>query len=95
MGTRVSFTQIKKCKHVDTPNNLYKLNKGSIKQNHYLVVLENDTISFKTIRKVNDQDMPTWTGKPKICCCISWKVGKCLISFAQIDDAYRSCKIDM
>ena len=64
MASKVS---IKKCKDVqlpvDTSNDIYKLKTGFIKENHYLIVPkdcdiylqmhENETISFKTIRKVN------------------------------------------
>ena len=76
MATKVSFIRIEKCKDVpvDTSNDIYKLKTGSIKENHYLIVLkdcdiyvqkqENETVSFKTIRKVK-QDMPMRTST----CC--------------------------
>ena len=74
MALRVSLTRIEKCNDVDTSNDIYKLKTGSIKENHYLLVLkdcdiyvqkqENETVSFKTIRKVK-QDMPMRTST----CC--------------------------
>ena len=81
MATGVSFIRIKKCKDVDTSHDIYKLKTGSIKENHYLIVpkhcdiyvqkQECETVSFKTIRKVNEQDVRTRTSTCKICCCIS------------------------
>ena len=84
MASKVS---IEKCNHVDLPintlNDIYRLNIGTSKENHYLVIPkdshvyvqmhENERISFKTIRKINKQDvlMRTSTHTSKICCCIS------------------------
>ena len=84
LASRVSFTKIKKCKDVDLPvdtNDIYKLKTGFIKENHYLIVpkdcdiyvqkQEKKIISFKIIRKVNEQDVPMNTSTSKISCCIS------------------------
>ena len=40
MTTRVSLIRIKKCKDVDTSNDIYKLKTGSIKKNCYVIVLK-------------------------------------------------------
>ena len=77
---------IEKCNDLDVPidtsNEIYRLKTGSRKENHYLVIPkdcniyvqmhENERISFKTIRKVNEQDVPkrTSTRTFQICCCI-------------------------
>ena len=85
MASRISFIGIKKCKDVDLPvdtsNDIYKLKRGFIKENHYLIVLKdcdiylqmqgNETISFKTISEDNEQNVPMRTSTSKICCCIS------------------------
>ena len=85
MASRVSFIGIKKCKDVDLPvdtsNDTYKLKTGFITEKHYLFVQkdcdiylemqENETITFKSIRIVNEQDIPTGPSTSKICCCIS------------------------
>ena len=83
MASKVS---IKKCNDVDLPidtsNDIYRLKTGTSKENHYLVVTkdcniyvqihENERISFKTIRKINEKDVPkrTSTHTSEICCCI-------------------------
>ena len=83
MATRVRFIRIMKCKDVpvDSSNDFYRLKTGSIKENHYLIVpkdcgiyvqkQENEAVTFKTIKKVHEQDMPMSTSTCKICCCIS------------------------
>ena len=67
---------------VNTLNDIYRLKTTSSKDNHYLVIpkdctiyvqmLENERISFKTIRKVNEQHVPkrTSTQTCGISCCI-------------------------
>ena len=78
---------IEKCNDLDLPidtsNEIYRLNTGTRKENHYLVtpkdcnidvqMHENQKISFRTIRKVNEQHGPkrTSTCTSQICCCIS------------------------
>ena len=68
MASKVS---IEKCNDhdvdipVNTSNDIYRLKTRSNKDNHYLVIpkdctiyvqmLENERISFKTIRKINEQ----------------------------------------
>ena len=82
-----SKVNIEKCNDVDLPrdtsNDICRLKTGSSKENHYLVIPkgcniyvlmhENERISFKTIRKINEQDVPkkTSTHTSEICCCIS------------------------
>ena len=77
---------IKKCNDLDIPidtsNEMYSLKTGTRKENHYLIIPkdcniyvqkhENERISFKTIRKVNEQDVPkrTSTHTSQISCCI-------------------------
>ena len=77
---------IEKCNDVDVPvdtlDDIYRLKTGSSKNNHYLVIPkdcniyvqmhENESISFKPIRKINKQHVPkrTSTGTCEICCCI-------------------------
>ena len=67
---------------IDTSNEFYRLNIGTGKQNHYLVIPkdcnyvqmdENQKISFRPVRKVNEQHVPkrTSTYTSQICCCIS------------------------
>ena len=81
----VSKVNIKKCNDVDIPvnisNDIYRLKTRSGKDNHYLVIpkdctiyvqmLESERISFKTIRKINEQYVPkrTHTQTCGICCC--------------------------
>ena len=83
MASKVS---IEKCNDVDVPvdtlNDIYRLKRRSNKDNHYLVIPkecniyvqmhENERISFKTIKKFNEQHVPkrtsTWTCG--ICCYI-------------------------
>ena len=81
-----SKVNIEKCNDVDVPidtsNDIYRLKTGSSKENHYLVIPkdcniyvqmhENERISFKTIRKISEQDVPkkTSTRTSEICCCI-------------------------
>ena len=83
MASKVS---IKKCNDVDLPvdtlNDIYRLKTESSKDNHYLVIPkdcnmyvqmhENKRISFKTIRKINEQHVPKRTNTPtcEICCCM-------------------------
>ena len=78
---------IKKCNDLDLPidtsNEIYRLNTGTRKENHYLVIPkdcniyvqmdENQKVSFRTIRKVNEQHVSkrTSTLTSQICCCIS------------------------
>ena len=66
MALKVS---IEKCNHVDLPidtsNDIYRLKIGTRKENDYLVIPkdcqvyvqmhENERISFKTIRKINEE----------------------------------------
>ena len=84
-----SKVTIKKCNDhdvnipVNTLNDIYRLKTRSSKDNHYLVIptdctiyvqmLENERISFKTIRKINEQHVPkrTSTQTCGICCCIT------------------------
>ena len=47
MAIRVSLIRIEKCHDVDTSNDIYKLNKGSIKENHYLIVPKTVEFMFK------------------------------------------------
>ena len=84
MASKVS---IEKCNDVDilvnTLNDIYRLKTRSSKDNHYLVIpedciiyvqiLENERISFKTIRKISEQHVPkrTSTRTCGICCCIT------------------------
>ena len=66
---------------VDTPNHIYRLKTGTIKENNYLIIPvecylygqmhENERISFKTKRKSNEQNVPVSTSTSNICCCIS------------------------
>ena len=81
-----SKVRIEKCNDVDLPidtsNHIYRLKTGTSKKNQYLVILkdcnmyvqmhDNQRISFKTIRKINEQDVPkrTSTRTSEICCCI-------------------------
>ena len=70
---------------IDTSNEIYRQNTGTRKENHYLVIPkdcniyvqkhENERMLLKTIRKINEQDVPkrTTTHTSKICCCISQK----------------------
>ena len=83
MASKVS---IEKCNDVDVPidtsNDIYRLKTGTSKENHYLFIPkdcniyvqmpENERISFKTIRKINEQDVPkrTSTHTSQICCYI-------------------------
>ena len=83
MASKVS---IEKCNGVDvtidTLYDIYRLKRGTSKENRYLVIPkdcniyvqmhENERISFKTIRKINEQDVPkrTSTHTSQICCCI-------------------------
>ena len=83
MASKVS---IEKCNHVDLPidtlNDIYRLKTGTSKENHYLVIPkdchvyvqihENQRISLKNIRKINEQDVlkRTSTHASKMCCCI-------------------------
>ena len=56
---------------VNTSNDVYRLKTRSSKDNHYLVIpkdctiyvkmLENERISFKTVRKMNKQHVPRRT----------------------------------
>ena len=78
---------IKKSNHIDLPidtsNDIYRLKTETSKENHYLVIPidchvyvqmhENERISFKTARKIDEQDilMTTSTRTSKICCYIS------------------------
>ena len=78
---------IEKCNDLDLPidtsNEIYRLNTGTRKENHYLVITKdcninvqmhaNQKISFRTIRKVNEQHVPkrTSTYTSQNCCCIS------------------------
>ena len=62
---------IEKCNDLDVPidtsNEIYRLKTGTMKENHYLVIpkdcniyvqmLENERISFRMIRKVNEQNV--------------------------------------
>ena len=71
----VSIVSIEKCSDVDVPvdtwNDIYRLKTGSSKDNHYLVIPkdcniyvqmhENERISFKTLRKINEQHVPKRT----------------------------------
>ena len=82
-----SKQSIEKCNDVDVPidtlNDIYRLKTGTSKEKHYLFIPEdcnihvqmheNERISFKTIRKINEQDVPkkTSTHTSQICCCIS------------------------
>ena len=84
-----SKVMIKKCNDhdVDIPvnnsNDIYRLKTRSSKDNHYLVItkdctiyvqmLENERISFKTVRKIKEQHVPkrTSTRTCGICCCIT------------------------
>ena len=82
-----SKVRIKKCNDVDLPvhtsNDIYRLKTGSSKENHYFVIPKdcniyvqmhgNERISFKTIRKINQQDVlkRTSTNTSEICCCIT------------------------
>ena len=50
---------------------------------------ENETISFKTIRKVNEQDIPMRTSRSKSVVAYLKKISKCQIFWAQIDVGYR------
>ena len=84
MASKVNF---EKCNHVELPietlNDIYRLKTGCSKENHYLVITKdcniyvqmhkNERISFKMIRKTNEQDVPkkTSTHTSEICCCIS------------------------
>ena len=86
MASKVS---IKKCNDhdvdipVNTSNDIYRLKTRYSKDNHYLFIpkyssiyvqmLENERISFKTVRKINDQQVPkrTSTQTCGICCCIT------------------------
>ena len=86
MASKVS---IEKCNDhdvdipVNTSNDIYRLKTRSSKDNHYLVIpkdssiyvqmLENERISFKTVRKINNQHVPkrTSTRTCGICCCIT------------------------
>ena len=77
---------IEKCNDIDLPkdtlNYIYRLKTGTRKEHHYLVIHkdcniyvqmhENEGVSFKAIRKINEQDIPrTITLTSKISCCIS------------------------
>ena len=74
---------IEKCNELDVPtdtsNEIYGPKTGTRKENHYLdcniyvPMHENERISFKIIRKVNEQDVPKRmsTRTSQICCCIS------------------------
>ena len=78
---------IKKCNDLDLPidtsNEIYRLKIGTRKENHYLVIPkdcniyvqmhENQRISFRMKRKVNEQDVPKRISShtSQICCCIS------------------------
>ena len=80
---------IKKCNDVDIPlntlNDIYRLKTISSKDNHYLVIpkdctiyvqlLANEKISFKTVRKINEQHVPKMTSTQTcgICCYITQK----------------------
>ena len=84
-----SKVTIKKCNDhdvnilVNTSNDIYRVKTRSSKDNHYLVIskdctiyvkmLENERISFKTERKMNEQHVPrrTSTRTCGICCCIT------------------------
>ena len=77
---------IEKCNDLDLPrdtsNEIYRLNTGTRKENHYLVIPkdcniyvqmdENQKVSFRIVRKVNEQHVPerTSTCTSQICCCI-------------------------
>ena len=94
MASKVS---IEKCNDVDLPidtaNDIYRLKTGTRKEIHYLVtpkdcniyvqMHENERILFKTLRKMNEQDVPkrTSTHISKICCCISQKFRQVSIFF--------------
>ena len=82
VASKVSIEKIKDVDPpVDTSNDIYRLKTGTIKENHYSIIQkdchlylqmhENERISFKTIRKLNEQDVPMMTSTSKICCCIS------------------------
>ena len=84
MASKVS---IKKCNDVEIPvytlNDIYRLKTRSSKDNHYLVIpkdcticvqmLEKERISFKTVRKINEQHVPKRTSMQTygMCCCIT------------------------
>ena len=78
---------IEKCNYLDLPidtsNEIYRLKTGTKKENNYLVIPkdcniyvkmhENQKVSFRTVRKVNEQHVlkRTSTCTSQICCCIS------------------------
>ena len=81
---------IKKCNDldhlpIDTSNEIYRLKTEARKENYYLVIPkdctihvqmnENQKVSFRTIRKVNEQHVPkrTNTRTSQICCYILYK----------------------